>query len=61
MTIATVLLAPLLMLISGPLGAIALPVDAIRPTRDGCRSKAACIGSGTGAGTGGRPMLLAKR
>jgi len=55
------------MLISLPLSAIAMPVDSIRPIRDGCRTKAACIGTGTLFGqvplrtAVGRPMLLFKR
>jgi hypothetical protein len=67
MTSAPVLLGQLLMLISLPLSSIAMPVDSIRPIRDGCRSKAACIGTGTLFGhvplrtAVGRPMLLFKR
>lgn len=55
------------MLISMPLSAIAMPVDSIRPIRDGCRSKAACIGTNSLLGqvplrtAVGRPMRLFKR
>jgi len=67
MTSAPFLLGQLLMLISLPLSAIAVPVDSIRPIRDGCRSKAACIGTDNLFGqvplrtAVGRPMRLFKR
>jgi hypothetical protein len=49
-----ILLGPVVVLACLPLAAQALPVDTVRPSREGCRSKVTCVGSY-------RPMLLAKR
>ncbi len=54
MNTSIVLLGQVLVLVCLPLAAQALPVDTVRPSKEGCRVKVACVGAG-------RPVLLAKR